>query len=198
MKIHKKKESRWFNKKVVIVYFIAFIMIFSIGGFIITFNTPVSSERYNEFAFVRQGSLWITTINKVPIPFHYHPEQIVFYDIDQSIIDRLKNTKAVLVTFDPNSTSVQTLELVRFELREDFPRLFNIFVGEGILKEDPLYNLPIITCENATEFIPVITFEENNLTGIEMEDNCIIIKGINEEFLKMKDRILYGMLGIIE
>ena len=197
MRMHKKRSKFW-NKQSMMVYFIAFIMIFSIGGFLISFRSPASAERYGDYAFTRQGNLWITRIDKIPVPFHYLPGQLVFYNIDEKILNGLKNTKAVIVTFDPNTTSLQSIELVRFELKEDFPKFFDIFVAEGISREDERYNLPIITCENATQFVPVILFVENNVTSIRVKDNCIIISGIHDEFLKMKDRIMYGMLGIIE
>jgi hypothetical protein len=75
---------------------------------------------------------------------------------------------------------------------------FNIFVRQGFTAEND-YNFPVITCEDPTNFVPVIYFRSFNETKVYMEDNCIIAEALRQEDVeRIKDRMVYGILGIIK
>lgn len=194
----KKKKSRFFNKQMALVIFIIGIMIFSIGGFLLSSNPPSQTVRYGTYSFVRDGNLWITRINKLPVPFHFLPGDVSDLNISRDALNLLKNSRMVYTTFDPAIEDLSVIELARFEMREDFPNFFNIYVSDGVMTEDETYNLPLITCDNATTFVPVISFVEKNTTNVYAEEECVIIEGKGSDFLRVKDRIMYSLLGIMD
>lgn len=60
------------------------------------------------------------------------------------------------------------------------------------------FDMPIITCEDATPVVPIIYFKQSNQTKVSLEENCIIVEARNNiDILRIKDRLLYSMLGII-
>ena len=65
--------------------------------------------------------------------------------------------------------------------------------------EENKFDFPIITCDDATESIPVIYFRGANQTAIYEEANCIIAEAKREaDFLRIKDRLIFGVFGVIE
>ncbi len=61
------------------------------------------------------------------------------------------------------------------------------------------FNKPVITCKNATLYVPVIYFKKSNETSITLEGNCIIAEAFRgEDFTKIKDRLVYGALGVMK
>ena len=58
--------------------------------------------------------------------------------------------------------------------------------------------MPIIACDDATPLIPVIYFVESNETKIYKQENCIIAEAdTSVDVIRIKDRLLYGIHGII-
>ena len=59
--------------------------------------------------------------------------------------------------------------------------------------------MPIIACNDATLNVPVVYFKHGNATNIHIENNCIIAEAsANADFIMVKDRLLYGMLGVMK
>jgi len=196
MRRHKKPPKFW-NKEAIMVYFIIIILSLSIGGFLFGSNEPVHSERYKDHILIFDNNWWRLKENN-NARFHYLPHVLENFSVDNTVIDRLKTSKMIYTTFNPNAEDISSIELVRLELREEFPVNFNIYVVDGIAEEDENYNLPIVTCENATMFVPVMSFVNNNNTGIMIKDNCITIEAQEEDIIMLKDRLVYGMLGVLE
>jgi len=73
---------------------------------------------------------------------------------------------------------------------------FNIFVRVGFTSEQ--LNFPVITCDDASDFVPVVYFKGSNTTNVYVENSCIIAEASNPaDIIRIKDRLVYGILGII-
>jgi hypothetical protein len=73
-----------------------------------------------------------------------------------------------------------------------------MFVVKGFTSENE-FAKPIITCDNATFYVPVIYFKKSNQTVISLENNCIIAEAYRgEDLVKVKDRLLYSIFGVIK
>ena len=111
---------------------------------------------------------------------------------------RIKSTLEVDSTYDQDNKFAEDVALAQHNTGTVLNEFFNIYLSQGMTAENE-YNLPVITCSDATPYIPVIYFRIANQTSIYLENNCIIAEGKNGlEFLKIKDRILYGLFDIIE
>ncbi|MEK6948680.1 MAG: hypothetical protein AABX34_00555, partial [Nanoarchaeota archaeon] len=74
---------------------------------------------------------------------------------------------------------------------------FNIFVRNGFTAEQQ--NFPIITCNQSTNFVPVIYFKSSNATKVYLDNNCITAEALTQaDVIRVKDRLVYGILGIIK
>jgi len=194
MRNEEAKHER--KKKIFMSVFIVAIMTLSVLGYMFGEN---SSEKikYNGFNFFVENNKLATKINDKTFYFEYSPEKITSINISPEIISKLKNNFEIDMTSDPDSYSKEAIALVEFELSE---ALFNNnqFTRLGFLKTNS-FNISIINCSSAKENMPVIVFEDYNETFASINENCIFLKAKSEQdFTLMKDRLLYGILGIVK
>jgi len=193
MKRHNEEKER--KKRLAMSLFIVAIMTLSVLGYMAGRNGE-DTTTYKSFKFFKSSNMWATKINGNNLLFHYHPSQVDYINISSSIIQRINNSLQIYQTSDENSTNKQAIALAQFEIVQQLS-FSNKFIVNGFTDENQ-YNLPVITCLNATENIPVLMFEKYNETSVGEENNCILIKARSDnDFIALKDRILYGVLGII-
>ncbi len=180
------------------VLFIAFIMLSSVIGYAI-FGGSTQKQKYGKYQFIRTDQGWVTKVDNQKILFDYHPLEVESINLTQGIINSIKNTSMIYLTFDPEQSYLEYIDLARFQLTELFWTFFNIYPENAITKPSLKYNLTVINCSNATATVPVLFFKQSNETGFYKKDNCILLQAKQGyEFLALKDRLLYGLLGIIK
>jgi len=187
------------RRKKIMVGFMALVLISSIFG-VIFFGFQqggvTTSLKYNDFKFYNKGNTWSTFIDKREALFSFYPTDVEFVFTELGIMDKLRNRVQIDVTLDINGTYLQSIALAHFQMKSTLGN-FNIFVREGATSINK-FNLPIINCEFATQSVPVIYFKEGNFTEIKSEGNCIIVEASSpNDFIRAKDRIVYGILGVI-
>ncbi len=191
-----RRERSNIGKKI-IGYFIGIIMIFSAFG-VIFFGFGAGSGgsvKHNGLKFVDKGNFWSANVNGREALFTYLPDEVSFINASAGAMGRLKNVVQIDSTSDFNDTLAEPIALAQFQMGTTLFN-FNIFVRNGFTAEQQ--NFPVITCGDATQFVPVIYFKESNTTKIHMEDSCIIAEASNAaDAIRIKDRLVYGILGII-
>jgi hypothetical protein len=195
----RKYEERAEKRKKVLVYFMTIVMVGSVFGFIfLGFSSGgiTSSLEYNGFEFVNRGNFWSTNVDGKEAFFTYYPADVELVFVDISIIDRLKNKIEIDTTSDFNDTLAQQIALAQYNMGITFNNL-NLFTRQGFTSPNQ-FNAPVITCSDATVAVPIIYFRSSNLTRVSLDGNCITVESSNQaDFERIKDRLLYEMLGII-
>ncbi len=192
MKKKEKSKGKFFS------VFIVVIMSLSILGFLIgNRGGGEQTLEYNDWSFTRSGNTWVTLVNNKQLFFDYFPEQIEDINISAEIIAKF-GTLEIDTTYDINDSFKEVIALSQYGLQENLRAVTNIYVRQGLTTEND-FNLPVITCNDATDFVPVIYFKSTNETKVYLEDKCIIIEADSElNFLRAKDRLLYGYFKIIK
>jgi len=192
--MRKEKKSR---KAIIMAIVIAAIMIFSVMGIILDRYGNESSMNYNGHTLERKGSKWALISDKKEIMFDYFPSEVESINISEDIIKRIGSSLEIDSTYDLNSTNAEGIAYSQFELNNAMGNQFNIYVRIGFTGDNE-YGIPIITCSDSTPAVPVIYFIDSNETLVRSEGSCIIAEGKGYfDFIKIKDRILYGVLGVI-
>ena len=175
--------------------FIVIIMTSSIIGFM--WNSSDETFKYKEYQFGRQGDYFTLNLDKKQLNFYYFPSDIQDINFSYELKYKLENSQMIYFTFNPESKHIIYLDKARFDLTTELQKT-NIYIQSGKIKNTTNYNLPIITCDNATEFVPVVYFKDSNITKFTLENNCIIGESNSREgFLALKDRLLYALFDII-
>lgn len=171
--------------------FIIVIMVFS--SFLMGMDQSTTSGKYNGHKFAYLNNQWVTTLNNYEMSFYFHPSEVDYLNLTNP-----ENLHAPLiyVTFDPNETN-EYIELSRLKL-DLAAQSTDTFFSPGVTQPSAEYNFSQVTCRNATPYIPVIFFQKSNLTEIEYNQNCYILKAeSNLDFVKLTERIIYQITGVI-
>jgi len=190
----RKKENK--RNQILLSALVAFIMVSSILGYMAGRNEP-NTIQYNKFRFYQKNFLWATKINNKEVVFNNLPTAVSYINISDEVLSRIKSTLEVDTTYDQNSTYKEEIASTQFSIEKVLHNFFNIYVRKGFT-EDNDYGLPVITCSDATQVVPVIYFKKGNSTSVYLENNCIIAEARDgADFLKLKDRLIYGLFGVI-
>jgi len=192
------RKGRGENRKRIFGYILIVIMFGSVFTFIFFgFRGGGSTGKieYNGFGFINRGDHWSTTVDGRPAFFTYFPDDLGFIFVNLDVIITLRNVVQIDVTSNFNDTAAQAISLAAFNMDLTLNN-FNVFIRQGFTTEQQ--NFQVIKCEDASRFVPVIYFKSSNVTKVNLEDNCIIVEASTpQDFERVKDRLVYGILGII-
>ncbi len=187
------------EKKTIASLFIASLMIFSIVGYVLV-DVDVSERKktHGDFTFYRMSTGWRTTIQGKDVLFNFLPEQVAHISADQQTALLLTNTPVLGVTYDPNSTSAQSLGQIQYYFEQVFQDNARFFVLRGLTNTSAYPALPELSCSNASQNLPVLVFERSNETKIVSEQQCIRAHAAsNQDLFLLLDRIIYLIMGVL-
>ena len=192
----REEKKKLFSKQNMVSLFIVFIMVSSVIGYMWGKDTG-ESFKYKDYKFFRKGREWTLKADGIELAFDNFPTDVESINVSSDIIDRLKGLIEIDTTCDENDSHTEVIAKAQYSMWDVLSKTSNTYVRVGMIDENE-FNLPVITCDDASADIPVLYFKRSNMTEVETEDNCIIIEAKNEiDVLRVKDRILYGLLGII-
>lgn len=201
MRRYKKKDYTKLNQ-ILISSFLIFLMVASVLGFVLNYNTdtgnPLSYNGYN-FEVSSDNSYIFTEIDGVTYQFYNVPVNLEILGIPPQAIIDIKQADLVYFTFDPNyDLNLPYAELIRFDL-DNYMLSLNKFSASGIFEPNvgAYSQFPFIDCNNATVQTPVIKLINDNITKFEYDNNCLQIHGTGTELVRSRDRLMYGLLGVM-
>jgi len=188
----RKKHEKKNKIGIWVIIFIVVIMLTSTIGYVFKGG---SKEKYNDFSFSRtDDGRWYTKINGKQLAFNYFPADLEAINLSTNIVDKIKTTNMIYFTHDPKNRYSGDIAL----LKEIFWPYFQIYAEIGLTEKND-FGLPLIDCNNATSAVPVIYITESNQTGFYIDNNCIVCEiNSGEDFIAIKERLLYSLFGIME
>lgn len=191
------KEKRQ-RKKFGLMLFIIIIMIgTSFSAFFFGGSPQSTVVKYDGIKFVgsSQGP-WVAKINGKDSAFSFLPNEVENINIDGGVT-KLIGKFEIDVTSDVNSTYKESIALAQHQMALTLAP-HNIFVRKGFTTNST-FNAPIITCYEATSNVPVVYFVHGNSTTISLESGCFVVRALTDaDFIRAKDRLLYGILGVVK
>lgn len=186
------------KKQVIVTLFMAFIMVFSIFAVIFDRYANVVKLKYNGYSFSQNGNVFATKINGREVYFDNFPKYVEDINLSSNVVNRILNTKMIYVTYDISQDTRQIMGKAQYDLQNALWQNFKIYAAASLMNESE-YNLPIATCRNATAAVPVMELSYSNETEIRLDEYCIIVRSANEEgIVRLKDRLLLGLFGVME
>lgn len=181
-------------------WFIIILMVSSVFGVMFYgFSSGQNTFNYNDYKFKVVGQRYITEINNNDVAFYFLPQEVLSINLTTDINSMLTNGQVFYIMFDPEDENMQYIDLLRFELAElGLKGITNKFFIPGITKKSEIYDIPVISCENATQFQPILYFKTGNTTEIRNENNCIYFEArYNSDIVRLRDRLIYSITGVI-
>jgi len=182
------------EKNYTIIYitiFIALIMILSVIGFLWS-GGDSSQYKYKKHSFSYQNGDWTTRINNKVLLFRYLPDEMANLTIPPETSSLLNNARMAYVSYNPDEKS-EEMGLAQYNLAMNLETDTRFLVNAFTAPNEN--NISVITCSNATAFIPVIILKKNeNNNSITLNNSCIVLEG---RPLFVADRLVYDVYGII-
>ena len=179
-----------------VTIFIVVLMVGSVIGYMFGRDSG-EILKYNDHKFLKRGDKLILKVNKVELKFDYFPSNVEDIAVDSEVLGKFLDKVEVDSTSDNNCKWKTGIAVAQFDL-EIFFNTIGIYFVKGLTTENE-FGMPIIGCEDATSKTPVIYFKESNQTKIFINGNCIIAEAKSEiDFIRIKDRLIYGLLGVIK
>lgn len=184
---HKEEKRKKRNGMIVGVILIS-IMFLGIFGYIFQGRNDEEDNtkrlNYNGFEFVEQNGYWFTNIGDSQFVFKYNPEQVERID---SELNPLGNYYEKTLYISSENSEAE-LEIYRnlFYQNHIVQR-----IQRACLEEECDENLPVKTCEDN-----FIIIKESNNSEIIQEENCVFIKGKQENLAKITDEFLFKIIEI--
>ena len=198
MFIRNSNEREEGKKKWGLIAFIVFIMVGTTFSFVYYgFSGVEEKEKYNGITFIKFPDRWEATINGKNAAFSFLPKEVESIIAVDDSFKKLQGKLEIDVTYDFNSTYKESIALAQHQMGLTLAA-YDLFVRKGFTTNNT-FKLPVITCDDATLNVPIVYFRYGNATSIHTEKNCIIAEApTNVDFIKAKDRLLYGILGVMK
>jgi len=203
--MHSRKDKRD-RQKQIIIGVVIFIFVISSIAYVVLYRTDnTNTDRFTlnlsngdyEFNTVvdKYGSL-IYTVSKGKDTFQVNtlPQQLSSIKIDSQSKFRISSSNYFYFTFSPNDTGLRDIDYIRFNLRNNLPT--QKYFQDGVTSPSDIYQLPIVRCNNATMFTPVIIFRTANITEITTSGNCVDVNFASYDRSRIKDLFVYLLRGI--
>ena len=180
-----------------IIFLILILVGLSVGSLFYGFAPSSEKVKYNGITFTASGQIWTAKINGAEAAFSFLPTDVENIEIKNDFSAVLSGKYEIDATSEVNSTGKEAIALAEHQMGLTLGA-YNIFLRNGFIANNS-FNFPIITCSNASQYTPVIYFRYSNSTSISVQNNCVIAEAPSStEFIRVKDRLLYGILGVMK
>ena len=194
----KKEKKRWG-----LIAFMVVIMLGTTFSFVYYgFAPEEDTVKYNGIKFTNhgnpsQGKFWVAQIKGIEAAFSFLPNEVENINSTGDFSGELHGKLEIDSTSDVNSTYKESIALAQHQMGLTLES-YSLYLRKGFIAPNQ-FNLPLITCSESTSIVPVVYFKSGNATGIHVENHCIIAEASsNADVIKIKDRLLYGMLGVMK
>ncbi len=174
-------------------------MITSVFGIVINgFGDQSTTVRYGNFKFKLEQFGYSTTVDDKKLFVDVLPQEVEYIAVPQQAISLLQTNPQVYMTHDPNSSSAPMMAAAEFSFAQTALTHLSTNIVPAFTVQN-INGLPVVTCDDATEFFPVIMLRESDKTEVTVENNCIILDAATDpEILALKDRLVYALTGIMQ
>lgn len=195
----KAQEGSSRKKRIFITWFMAIIMVSSIGGFIISYNSDSSVKLdYNKFKIESTKSGYLIHINDgKAFSTINHPTSLETIKVESEVWDLLKSSRVLGITYNQSDEHAQSFASAQFMLDRALPVASRIFVQRGLFDASGT-NLMNLTCKDATSQFPVVLLLVGDDTTAHLQGSCVLVSGISgPDVERVADRIIFGLAGVM-
>ncbi len=185
----KKKGKNWWA-----IIFLFFLIIGLSSSFVFFGFGSETKQKHNGKTFHFKGDHWEAKVNGQMAAFTNSPDLISAVAIPAETEQLLSAKIQIDATSLQNDSLRDAIALLEYQMGMVLTN-YNSYLRVGFLNETP--NFPLITCDGATSFVPVIHFKASTKTQITLSNSCIIVEAKDgRDMLLLKDRLLFSVLGI--
>lgn len=190
----KQETKRQKRNQGILVFIIVLILLGSTFGIIVNSfgNSGSDSDtkiKYNGYEFLYQNGYWIYDAGNYQLGFLYNPEETENLSIQEDVIVNIYsdiNSYQNVPVYIYSEDSGAEIEIYR-NIYPFAERIQNACPEGKECDED----VPVKDCSN--RFIIIEKSDDNEIV---QEENCVYVRGKEENLIKLSDELLYNIFGI--
>ncbi len=194
--------EKWVTPQRLMGIFIIFIMVSSVGGFILSFqdtaSTPAIQDSYNGFNIdITSDGFYKIKIQGQEFLFASHPSDFESSQLPQEFLNALES-KNVQISYDSttNESMMPVLADMQYYL-EQILKNQKYIVTRGTNDQTKTPTLPKITCNDAKTQNPVIFITSTRIES--SNPYCLILSGETRQLIqKETEQLAYKVLGVLK
>ncbi|MBI3036749.1 hypothetical protein HYY73_03280 [Candidatus Woesearchaeota archaeon] len=190
-----EKGKRWF------AIFVGVIMLMSVAGFVFSLNPSGQGVNFRYGGLILKQSpegFYTAELNGIRIDFLHRPEDLADVEVSPDILGKITGSRSIQVTYYWNSTFSDDMALFQFDVSNLLDSKYGVFVEPGFTTANPS-NTRIVSCNDATPFVPVLLLQEANNTALGIDSSnpdCIVLNASGiAGFSRAADKLKYAVLG---
>ena len=141
------------------------------------------------------------------VPFRTDPREVSEIEIEEAAVEAVFYSQKIYLTFDPNTEDfAETKNDIQIAIAE-VSRLISRVTQYGVYPTgamiadipDETYDdqIPIKSCDDATDTTAVVFFTVGSEDAVKMQDNCIVVSGkTSEDLISASDKFGMHLLGL--
>ncbi len=188
-----RKESK--AKKIILPLFIGMIMVLSVLGFALTYNSGGNnlevdggSYTYNNHEYTRSQNGWQVNLDQGAAEFQYGPREL-----EDVSLPRFEISSKIYIAYDPG-TKDQNIDFIIQKLNNILLYLNSRPVTACIKSSNECPDIPIVDCNSGYKVIAVLKGEKPEAV---VDNNCLYISGSTIDLNKITDKLALTWLGLI-
>ncbi|MFP4656523.1 MAG: hypothetical protein ACLFNK_03000 [Candidatus Woesearchaeota archaeon] len=197
----KRRLKKIFNPKLLMVYFVIFIMVGSGAGFVMNYNTGGGSiEYYNDYRIMPNEQGYVIYYDNEELQFLTHPQQAESFDMSDDILQVFENAEYFTVSFDPNINDRGEIQYATSIIFQHPHAVTDKIVGVGVTEEDMANELNKFNCSDSSTQSPAVIFKEGNENDMSYNESngCLEIFSRDPMHrVQFADYLVYNILDII-
>lgn len=189
-----QKGKRW------VAIFIGVIMLTSVAGFVLSVNPSSQGDAFRHAGLTfRQGQqgFYSADLGGRLLEFVYRPDSLSDIEIAPGVVNAITGSRVVYIAYDSNSTLAQDMALLQYDAANILEAKYGVFVQPAFTGKNP-FNASVVSCANATSFVPVVLVQQANSTAISAapsNPSCVVLNVSDSISLaRVADRFKYAIL----
>lgn len=195
-RIERRKERR---NRIIMAVVVAFLMVMSGFGVYLS-GRGAQQETVKDygvtFAIDQNTRTYKADFTGEQASYYYLPSSVEQHALSLEERSLLRDSQALILTFDPDAPRQQLGALS--EVRLDLSSLLQKPVINAVTTNTSAYALPVVTCDNATAEMPVVSFEVDDETALVADGSCLRVRGNGTAFYELRDALVYSYYDVYE
>lgn len=167
---------------------------FGLNSFLVGDYTfyEVEDGTFGAFLPTTTGELW-------PIKFRLDPREAEGIEVSNESTEKIYTSDKVYVTYNPNVDEVSKVAIAAIEISRVIPLITGLAITEAFTEDANPINpdIPLKTCDDATETTAVIQLEISDVNEVIREGECVIVKGTNpDDLILSADKFGMHLVGL--
>lgn len=167
-----------------------------------TFYFDPEENTYSIFAKIENNQiLYNIDLKKATTRFAFREDPRILSNIplNEDVVNIILSSNKLYLSYNPNDVNISKIAIAGIQIARITGNVFRIPTTEAYTEDaqpvDP--NIPLRTCEDATDSSAVIILQITDTTEIISEGRCIIVKGENaDELIQSADKLGMNLVGV--